>query len=55
VHPGLGKDGAGMSRVCLHALDLLAAEEELGSRSGRQPAGVIRKRLALSHQLSRLQ
>ena len=40
MHPGLGKDGAGMSRVGLNALDLPAVEEEPCGRSVRQPAEV---------------
>jgi len=52
MHAGLGKDNAGMSRVGLNALDLPAAEEEPCGRSVRQPAEVVRGRIALSHRLS---
>jgi hypothetical protein len=52
MHAGLGKDGMGMSRVRLNALDLPAIEEEPGSWSVRQPAEVVRRRVALSHWLS---
>jgi len=51
MHAGLGKDGAGMSRVGLNALDLPAVEQEPHSGSVRQPAEVVRGWVALSHRL----
>ena len=47
MHAGPGRDGAGMSRVRLSALDLPAVEEEPCGRSVRQQAGVVRGRVAL--------
>lgn len=52
MHPGLGKNHAGMSRVGLNALDLPAVDEELRSGSVRQPAEVVRGRVPLSHRPS---
>jgi len=52
MHAGPGKDGAGMSRVRLNALDLPAVEEEPCGGSVRQPAEVVRGRVALSHRMS---
>lgn len=52
MHPGLGKNRAGMSRVGLNALDLPAVDEELRSGSVRQPAEVVRGRVPLSHRPS---
>jgi hypothetical protein len=52
MHLGLDNDGAGMSRVRLNTLDLPASEEEPCGRSARQPAEVVRGRVALSHLLT---
>jgi hypothetical protein len=52
MHAGLGKDGVGMSRVRLNALDLPAVQEEPCGRSVRQPAEVARGRVAFSHRMS---
>jgi len=49
MHPGLFKDGPGMSRVGLNSLDLPAVEEEPRSGSVRQPAEVVCGQVALSH------
>ena len=50
-NPGLGKDGPGMSRVGLDALNLPAVKQEPRSGSVRQPAEVTCGRAALSHRL----
>lgn len=51
VHPGLGKDGPGMSRVGLDALNLPAVEQEPRSGSVGQPTKITCGRAALSHRL----